>query len=156
LLHCTTRSAMPVLLMDTTTQVRGIPHYDCAEMVFKPSEAFALEFTPHNPKDKNSILARLTYGDSIVGHVAAEACVEIATLRREYATTTLLISAVTLGPAKFGRKGLHVPIQLWCFIKCTNTSEKDARLAQKLGQLQPFLAVFPQECTGQLTYFGPT
>ena len=102
---------MPVLLMDIRTQVRGVPHYDCAEMVFKSSEAFALEFTPNNPKDKNSILARLTYGDSIVGHVAAEACVEIATLRREYSTTTLLISAVTLGPAKFGRKGLHVSIR---------------------------------------------
>ena len=29
-------------------------------------------------------------------------------------------------------------------------SEKAAELAQKLGQLQPFLAVFPQECMGQL------
>ena len=27
--------------------------------------------------------------------------------------------------------------------------EKDAKLAQKLGQLQPFIAVFPPECTGQ-------
>jgi hypothetical protein len=27
--------------------------------------------------------------------------------------------------------------------------EKDAKLAQKLGQLQPFGAVFPQECMGQ-------
>jgi hypothetical protein len=27
-------------------------------------------------------------------------------------------------------------------------------LAQKLGQLQPSLAVFPQECTGQLASFG--
>ena len=35
-------------------------------------------------------------------------------------------------------------------------SEKDAKLAQKLGQLQPFLAVFPQECMGQLASFGPT
>jgi hypothetical protein len=35
-------------------------------------------------------------------------------------------------------------------------SERDATLAQKLGQLQPFLAVFPQECMGQLAYFGPT
>ena len=35
-------------------------------------------------------------------------------------------------------------------------SEKDAKLAQKLGQLQPFLAVFPQESMGQLAYFGPT
>jgi hypothetical protein len=35
-------------------------------------------------------------------------------------------------------------------------SEKDAKLAQKLGQLQPFIAVFPQECMGQLGSFGPT
>jgi hypothetical protein len=35
-------------------------------------------------------------------------------------------------------------------------SEKDAKLAQKLGQLQPFIAVFPPECMGQLAYFGPT
>ena len=31
-----------------------------------------------------------------------------------------------------------------CSIKVSG--EKDAELAQKLGQLQPFLAVFPQEC----------
>ena len=34
-------------------------------------------------------------------------------------------------------------------------SEKDANLAQNLGQLQPFIAVFPQECMGQLASFGP-
>ena len=34
--------------------------------------------------------------------------------------------------------------------------EKDAKLAQKLGQLQLFLAVFPQEYTGRLASFGPT
>ena len=35
--------------------------------------------------------------------------------------------------------------------------EKDGVSAQqKLGQLQPFLAVFPQECMGQLPSFGPT
>ena len=33
-------------------------------------------------------------------------------------------------------------------------SEKDAVSAQKLGQLQPFLAVFPQECVGQLASVG--
>jgi hypothetical protein len=36
-------------------------------------------------------------------------------------------------------------------------SEKDTKmLAQKLGQLQPFLAVFPQVCVGRLASFGPT
>jgi hypothetical protein len=36
-------------------------------------------------------------------------------------------------------------------------SEKDAnKLAQKLAQLQPFIAVFPQECMDQLAFFGPT
>ena len=28
--------------------------------------------------------------------------------------------------------------------------------SEKLGQLQPFVAVFPQECMGQLAFFGPT
>jgi hypothetical protein len=35
-------------------------------------------------------------------------------------------------------------------------SEKDAKLAQKLGQLQPFMAVLPQQCMGQLASIGPT
>ena len=34
--------------------------------------------------------------------------------------------------------------------------EKDAKLAQKLGQLQPLMAISPQECMGQLPSFGPT
>jgi hypothetical protein len=33
--------------------------------------------------------------------------------------------------------------------------EEDAVSAQKLAQLQPFTAVFPQECMGQLASFGP-
>ena len=39
-----------------------------------------------------------------------------------------------------------------------DASEKGAKLAQKLGQLQPYIlvAVLSQECTGQLLYFGPT
>jgi hypothetical protein len=32
-------------------------------------------------------------------------------------------------------------------------SEKDAKLAQNLGQLQPFIAVFPQECMGSTGIF---
>jgi hypothetical protein len=35
-------------------------------------------------------------------------------------------------------------------------SKKDAKLAQKLGELLPFLAVFPQERMGQLVSSGPT
>jgi hypothetical protein len=35
-------------------------------------------------------------------------------------------------------------------------SEKDAKLTQNLGQLQPFLAILPQEEMGQLAHFGPT
>ena len=38
----------------------------------------------------------------------------------------------------------------------SGASEKDAKLAQKLGQPQPFMAVFSLECTGQLASFGPT
>jgi hypothetical protein len=40
--------------------------------------------------------------------------------------------------------------------RSTNLSEKDAELGQKMGQLQPFIVVSPQECMGQLAYFGPT
>ena len=39
--------------------------------------------------------------------------------------------------------------------KIRDASEEDAKLAQKLGQLQPFLAVFPQERTSQVASFGP-
>jgi hypothetical protein len=35
-------------------------------------------------------------------------------------------------------------------------SEKGTKLAQKFGQLLPFIAAFPQECIGQLASFGPT
>jgi hypothetical protein len=35
-------------------------------------------------------------------------------------------------------------------------SAKDAKFAQKLGHLQPFIAGFSHECMGQLAYFGPT
>jgi hypothetical protein len=35
-------------------------------------------------------------------------------------------------------------------------SEKDAKLAQKLYQLQSFIVVFPQEAMGQFASFGPT
>jgi hypothetical protein len=37
-----------------------------------------------------------------------------------------------------------------------SSSETDAKLAQKLGQLQLFIAVSPQECMGQLASSGPT
>ena len=40
-------------------------------------------------------------------------------------------------------------------VRC-HLSKKDAKFAQKLGQLQLFIAVFPQECMGQLASFGPT
>ena len=34
-------------------------------------------------------------------------------------------------------------------------SEKDAKLAQKLAQLHPFIALLPHECMGQLASFRP-
>ena len=36
------------------------------------------------------------------------------------------------------------------------SSGKGAKLAQKLGQLQPLVAALPQECMRQLGSFGPT
>ena len=46
-------------------------------------------------------------------------------------------------------------ISMWLALDDMSESETDAELAQKLGQLQPFTAVFPQECMGQLVSFGP-
>jgi hypothetical protein len=42
-----------------------------------------------------------------------------------------------------GRRVIQMPL-----------SEKDIKLAQKLGQPQPFIVVFPQECMGQLVSFA--
>jgi hypothetical protein len=41
-------------------------------------------------------------------------------------------------------------------VAAPDPSEKDAKLAPKLGQLQPFLALLLQERKGQLASFGPT
>ena len=51
------------------------------------------------------------------------------------------------------RKRSTSPVSLGRFDSIA--SEKDTKLAQKLAQLQPFMAVFPQEYMGQLAYFGP-
>jgi hypothetical protein len=64
------------------------------------------------------------------------------------------------GPREWPVMDAKVSPTTWCvastesFITC---SEKDAQLAQKLGQLQPFLAVLsPKSCLGQLATSGPT
>jgi hypothetical protein len=41
----------------------------------------------------------------------------------------------------------------WQSIQVRRTPQK---LAQTSGQLQALIAVFPQECAGQLASFGPT
>jgi hypothetical protein len=41
-------------------------------------------------------------------------------------------------------------------VRKTLPSEIDAKLAQKLGQFQPSIVVFPQEHMGQLLFSGPT
>ena len=38
----------------------------------------------------------------------------------------------------------------------TQVRKKDAKLAQKLNQLRPYVTVFPQEFTGQCAFVGPT
>jgi hypothetical protein len=37
----------------------------------------------------------------------------------------------------------------------TGIEAENQQVRQTLGQLQPFIAVFPQECMGQPEYFGP-
>ena len=62
-----------------------------------------------------------------------------------------------LGPLRYQpASALFIDLVAMPVTIISNTSEKDAELAQKLGQLQPFLAVFPRECVGQLASFGPT
>jgi hypothetical protein len=41
-------------------------------------------------------------------------------------------------------------------IYLAHDSEKDTKLAQKMGQFRPLIAVLPQRCTGQLASVGPT
>jgi hypothetical protein len=48
----------------------------------------------------------------------------------------------------------HLGFTLNARLLCS--SEKTPKLAQKLRQLQPFMAVLPQECLGRLAYFGPS
>jgi hypothetical protein len=55
------------------------------------------------------------------------------------------------GPAHASRPGHHAPPVHYAL----ELSEKDAKLVQKLGQHQPFIAVFPHECMGQRASFGP-
>ena len=51
----------------------------------------------------------------------------------------------------------YVTVRAWNGAgRYVDASEKYAKLAQKFGQLQPFLAVFPLQCMGQVAYFVPT
>ena len=56
----------------------------------------------------------------------------------------------------------HCEVSPWAdaqnetLIASVQPGEKGATLAQKLGERQPFIAVFPPERTGQLASFGPT
>ena len=52
--------------------------------------------------------------------------------------------------------GIVVRIAEFDEVLDADPGEKDAKLVQKLGQLQPFTDVSPQECVGQLPSFGPT
>jgi hypothetical protein len=54
-------------------------------------------------------------------------------------------------PATVSEPNQQKSISRFCFRNSPDrarASEKDAKLAQKLAQLQPFIAVFPQECMG--------
>jgi hypothetical protein len=46
-------------------------------------------------------------------------------------------------------------LETWGRARAGHASEKAAILAQQLGQLQPFVAVSPQDSKGQLASFGP-
>ena len=59
----------------------------------------------------------------------------------------------TCPPATAAGDRLLVEAVLALVVELTQQVKKTPR---KLGQLQPYLAVFPQECVGQLGSFGPT
>jgi hypothetical protein len=65
--------------------------------------------------------------------------------RRAGAATTRVVKAPTQGAATTRPASRGSLPQL---------SEKDTKLAQKLGQLQPFIAVFPQESWANLHCLG--
>ena len=71
----------------------------------------------------------------------AELCQDVLTERIDY-------NLSGSNDRRLGRFGIDWNIR--------ESSEKATKLAQKLGQLQPFIAVFRQECMGQLASFGPT
>ena len=60
-------------------------------------------------------------------------------------------SNVALSATSVLADGKWMPVHI-----ATGSSKQDAKLAQKLGQLQPFIAVLPQECMDQLASFRPT
>ena len=64
--------------------------------------------------------------------------------------------AVPRGLAGPGRLGFVAAAGREVACPGTHMSEEDTKLAQKLDQLQPFMAVFRLECMGQLAYFGLT
>jgi hypothetical protein len=61
----------------------------------------------------------------------------------------------TIGSPMFATTTIDVGGAKPFVISAKNQSEKDAKLAQKLGQLQPFTALFPPECMGQVASSGP-
>ena len=71
-------------------------------------------------------------------------------LRQESPTTLLLINPHVQNV--YHNNNSMSMVRRWLRL----LSEKDAELAQNLGQLQPFTAVSPQECVGQLPSFEPT
>jgi hypothetical protein len=54
------------------------------------------------------------------------------------------------------RCGVTLPESLTRQPAAPTVQVRNTKLAQKLVQLQPLIAVFPQERAGQLAYFGPT
>jgi hypothetical protein len=70
---------------------------------------------------------------------------------------SLLCGFCSAGGGTWGNVVLNQQLtQSNCQMPILRTNVRDAKLAQKLGQLPPIIAAFPQKCEGQLAYFGPT
>ena len=164
----------PTLRLKTPVKALKLAHnvgQPCAMFVLQPRPAASLTRTPgaQDGALSDRLCARQLGGPEVSLHqallqqgLARRAAVPcVSALRRSGAV--LAASQERFSCSVAGVVCLR-PVVTTCTVVLNATAvavpamegERDATLAQELGQLQPFLAVFPQECAGQLASFGPT
>jgi hypothetical protein len=151
--HC--RSSRPLC---GPSAHRGLNHRACPDF-FRLPGCSARWFEAHAPAGCADVAAfaqqLLVSGGEGAAEVDKGALVIVGVLCKATSILTVGSPRSSLGGGtSMGSGWCRLRAPLSYMYRCQ--SEKDAKLAQKLGQLQPFIAVFPQECTGQLALFGAT